>query len=280
MHLDRTRIGGAALALVLMFSLACAGDAGPSEDEQQQMELQKVEMLEAQQEALNEKRARLEELRQMEPAEEGAEPEEAEEGEGEEGEEGQEALTAEEIEAEIAQLEQEISTESQTLYSEVVEAFNANPPLQGEPLTELQRRIVRIKSDEDILVAQEYIEKGGNFQKAIQIYQDALKIDPEYERLQEALAAAEEERYMDEERFAQVDRGMTDEEVKDALGTPFHYNVQTDDQGRTVWLYPKSEQRDAAGVWFRGEGEDLTVIAKDFNAVPPRTGEEEEEEEG
>lgn len=275
MHLDRTRLGGAALALVLIFSLACAGDAGPSEEEQQQAVLQKAEMLEAQQEALNEKRARLEELRQMEPVEEGAEPSDADEGE-----EGPEALTAEEVEAEIARLEQEISTEAQTLYSEVVEAFNANPPLQGEPLTELQRRIVRIKSDEDILVAQEYIDKGGNYQKAVQIYQDALKIDPDYERLQEALARAQVERYMNEERFAQVEKGMTDEEVKDVLGTPFHYNVQTDDQGRTVWLYPKSEQRDAAGVWFRGEGEDLTVIAKDFNAVPPRTGEEEEEEEG
>lgn len=274
MHLDTTRFGWLALALALTLSLACAGDSGPSEEEQREAAIQQVEMLEAKKETLDEKRARLEELRTMEPAEpaEGAEAEETEEGEADE------ALTEEEIEAEIAQLEQEISAGAQELYTEVVEAFNANPPNQGEPLTEVQRRIVRLKSDEDVLVAQEYIEKGGNYQKAIQIYEDALKLDPDYERLHQALEAAQGTRYMDEERFSQVEKGMTDEEVAAVLGRPFHFNVRESDDGQTVWMYPKSEKRDAAGVWFRKDGDEMTVIAMDFNAVEGQTDEEADEE--
>ncbi len=271
MHLDTTRFGWLALALALTLSLACAGDSGPSEEEQREAAIQQVEMLEAKKEALDEKRARLNELRTMEPAEAA----EAEDG-GEAAEEGEadEALAEEEIEAEITRLEREISTETQELYTEVVEAFNENPPNQGEPLTEVQQRIVRLKSDEDILVAQEYIEKGGNYQKAIQIYEDALKLDPDYQRLQDVLAQAQGQRYMDEERFSQVEKGMTGEEVAAVLGTPFHFNVRESDDGQTVWMYPKSEKRDAAGVWFRKNGEDLTVIATDFNAVKGQTEED------
>lgn len=281
MHLDMTKRGLWVLALALALGVGCGETADP-EAERQAEAAQRVEALEAQKEVLDAKRDRLAELRAMEaePTEDAAEPTEGEEGAEAEAEGADEAMTAEEIEAEIQQLEGQISAEAQELYTKVVEAFNANPPNQGEPLTEVQKRTVRLKSDEDILVAREYIDKGGNYEKAIQIYQDALKIDPGYARLQEALEQAEATRYMDEERFSQVEKGMTDDEVADLLGTPFYRNVNKTDDGLTLWLYPKSERRDAVGIWFRGEGEDLTVTAMDYDAVAGRSAEGEGDEEG
>lgn len=260
-----TKWGLAALGLALIFSLACGGEEDSAELQQQQLQEQ-VEMLEARKEALDEKRARLKELRGMEPAEEGAE--------AAEGAEGEEVMTREEIDAEIARLESEITEEARALYSDIVTAFNENAPDEGEPMNDLQRRILRLKSDEDIVMAQEHIVKGGNYEQAIRIYKEALRLDPEYERLEEALSRAQERRYMDEERFAKVEKGMTEEEVREVLGTPYYRNVSVTDQGLTLWLYPKSEQRDAAGVWFEEQGGTLEVVAKDFNAVEGQSAEE------
>ena len=107
----------------------------------------------------------------------------------------------------------------------LVAFLNADPPLQGKPLTSRQREALRMKSDEDIHLAHAFIEQGGDYERAIDIYRQALVVDPSYPRLQEELKQAQGRRYMAREAFAQVQKGMDQDEVRRLLGQPNLNNV-------------------------------------------------------
>lgn len=260
----------ACLTLVLGATLA-GGCSGDQEGEQaaatEQARAEEIQALEQRKEDLDAKRQRLAELRVQV------------QGEPTAGEATEASVTGEEAEAEIAQLEQQIDQEAEALYNDVVTFFNADPPLEGEPLTDAQKRAIAMKSDEDMRLAEEYIVKGGNYERAIQIYRDALALDPDNTQLQEMMAQAEASRYMSEDRFSQVEEGMTPDQVRSVLGTPLPVNQREYEQGgRTVtaWFYPKSPAKDAAAVYFRPQGGSLQVYLADFDAIDPK-GEGEQE---
>ena len=155
--------------------------------------------------------------------------------------------------------------------------INSQEIYEGEPLTEIQRAAFDMKDDEDILVAKEYIEKAGNYQKAIDIYTTALLADPTSEKLMAAKAEAEAMRYMTEERFAAAKKGMTRDEVRALLGTPKPTNVREFEKGVIGWFYPKEEPRTAAGVYFREKKGVYVVYSADFDAIKADSDEEVEE---
>ena len=145
---------------------------------------------------------------------------------------------------------------------------------EGEPLTEVQRAAFDMKGDEDILIAQEYIDAAGDYQRAIDIYIQSLAFDPDNEKIQAAKAEAETLRYMTEERFGAVDKGMTEAEVQAALGTPMRMNVREFEEGLLGWFYPKEAPNTAAGVFFQEKDGAMEVYKVDFNAVEAPTEEE------
>ncbi len=55
----------------------------------------------------------------------------------------------------------QIDLAAQELDRRLADFINSDPPRQGEPLTARQRQALRLRSDEDIRVAREYIEEGG-----------------------------------------------------------------------------------------------------------------------
>ncbi len=136
----------------------------------------------------------------------------------------------------------------------------------GDELTPRQREAFDMKAAEDIYAAQGYIDKGGDYGRAIDIYTHSLVVDPSNEALLAARARAEELRYMSRERLALVKKGMTEPEVRERLGTPRPVNVREFDNGIVAWYYPKKEPRTAAGV-FRHNGRELVVYKADFNAI-------------
>lgn len=253
--------------LLLLAPAAC----GPSEEEiatqEEQAQRDMLASLQEEKQALDELRAELAEARaQLEEAP--AEGEEGEDGEGDAAAEDGEALTEEELQTRIGELENQELEASGAFQESLVEFFNEYPMLEGEEPSDLHLQALRMKSDEDILVAKEYIEKGGNYQKAISIYEAALAVDPDNPEVQQALEEAQATRYMTEERFSQVKKGMTEDEVRELLGQPNIYNVKTyEDRGVTAWFYPKNPQRAAAAVFFRPRGGELTVYRMDFDAV-------------
>jgi len=152
----------------------------------------------------------------------------------------------------------------------LVALINADPPVQGEPLSERQKAAIRMKSDEDILVAREHIEEGGDYQRAIEIYEEALAVDPDNPRLAAELAKARQRRFITAEAFAQVKEGMKDAEVRTLLGQPNLHNVREyAERGVIAWFYPKDESGAAAGVWFEKKPGGLVVYELDFEAIQP-----------
>jgi hypothetical protein len=171
----------------------------------------------------------------------------------------------------LAALRAQVGREGGELQRRLVGFLNAQPPVEGEPLTPHQKEAIRMKSDEDILLGRAFIEQGGDFQRAIELYEAALGLDPGYERLQTELQEARARRYISREAFDEVKEGMTEDEVRQALGQPNLHNVKEyTEHGVVGWFYPKDETGAAAGIWFDKESGSLKVFKVDFDAIRPR----------
>ncbi|MGD2116307.1 MAG: hypothetical protein PVG07_14730, partial [Acidobacteriota bacterium] len=120
--------------------------------------------------------------------------------------------------------------------------------------------------------------EGGNYGRAISMYQDTLRMPLDEgleQKVQSALEHAQEMRYMDEERFAQVQNGMSQDEVRNILGTVNPRNRRDFPEREVLaWFYPKNEEGEAAAVWFRKKGGDWEVYKTDFEAVTKEEAEE------
>jgi tetratricopeptide (TPR) repeat protein len=163
-------------------------------------------------------------------------------------------------------------TEAQTLEfnRRLVDLINADPPVQGKPASERQQAAIRMKSDEEIVLARQFIEQGGDYERAIDIYKEALAVDPGNPRLRQELARAQARRYMTREIFDQVKEGMEQEEVRRLLGQPNLHSIRDyPDRSVAGWFYPKDASGAGAAVWFHKEDGRATVYLLDFNALDP-----------
>jgi tetratricopeptide (TPR) repeat protein len=167
-------------------------------------------------------------------------------------------------------LERQIDALSRELDRRLVAYINADPPIEGTPLSPRQLAAARMKSDEEIAVAHQAILRSGDYRRAIEIYEAALGADPQNERLRLELARARDERFMTAARFSRAAPGMTADQVRDALGRPNTHDVRDyADKGVVGWFYPRDATGAAAAVWFQPRGGKLTVYLCDWNALAP-----------
>jgi hypothetical protein len=264
MRLDRCLVVFVLLAVVAL--LPACGPSGPKVDPEVEAAWT---WLTENKEALDTMRAELDEVRAMLRA---PEPEEGEEGETEEGEGGEAMSTKEELGAKARELDQKITDLADEFGGKLAAFLNdpRNQMIEGEPLTERQQAAVRMKSSEDIELAAEYIEKGGDYRRAIDILTMASSLDPENVDVQAALADAEANRFMSEERFATAEKGMTQDEIRNVLGQVNLRNIREyPERNVTAWFYATAEGGAAAAVWFRenkNSGE-LEVYQLKYDAV-------------
>ena len=287
----RSYVGIAFLIALLALVVACGG--GEQVDSSQRAEAWTA--LEAEHQALTASRAELADLRMQlfevlasepeVPEEAATEEVEAEEGATEEGEEGEEGvdepMTAEQIQARLDELDGELGTQAESFGTHLVEFINADPVYQGEEPSELQKAALRLKSDEDIILGQEYIDRGGDYRRAIEIFETALMVDADNPNVIAALEKARADRFMTEERFAQVSQSMSEGQVKALLGQVYHHNVREyPEKDIVAWFYPK-EEGGAAGVYFQlhKKSDTYQVYRVDFEAVKAATEEGSEESE-
>lgn len=182
----------------------------------------------------------------------------------------QQAAAGTEVSASLARINDEITTISDDMGARLAAYINADPPVVGEPLKPEQLAAVRLKSAEDIAIAKEFIELGGDYRRAIDIYNQALSIDPDNPALKAALADAEAKRFMTPERFAAIKKGMTEGDVIAALGRPLQRNMRDYPEKKvSAWFYPKNDTGEAAGVFFNDK---KTVYSTDFDAVKRTDG--------
>ena len=159
----------------------------------------------------------------------------------------------------------EIDKMADLLTRQLAAYINADPPVPGKPMTPEQFAAVRLKSAEDLLLGKEYISRQGDYRTAAEIWQQQLVVDPDNAELKQAFNEAMAKQYMTPERFAQVQKGMSEAQVIALIGRPLATNVrEVPEKKVTAWLYPKNAAGEAAGVFFTGE---KVVYATDFNAV-------------
>ena len=258
---------------VLIATLACGGGQASKQAERDEnwTKLQQAKQdLEAKRQELADLQTKIEAAKNA-PAEEqkaGA----TNTAETQTGGSGESAPTADELQAQATQLQQQVGDQTDDFNKQLVDFINANPMLQGQQPTEQQLGAIRMKSHEDTLIAREYIAKGGDYRRAIEIYQTALKIDPDNQELKDAVKEAQKMRYMTEERFANVQKGMTEDEVRAQLGQANLRNIRKyPERGVVAWFYPK-DGGGAAGVYFnenKKTGQYKVYEAK-FDAVKPQ----------
>jgi tetratricopeptide (TPR) repeat protein len=175
--------------------------------------------------------------------------------------------------AATAASEKAVAARAEELDRRLVDFINARPPIEGEKPAGRLLDAVRMKSDEDILLAHESIRQAGDYRRAIDIFEAALAVDPDNRRLRQELDEARARRYMTAARFAQVKKGMTRDEVRAMLGQPNVRDVREfPERGVTGWFYTKDAEGRAAAVWFaKDKGGASTVYMADWNAVdlPP-----------
>ena len=178
-----------------------------------------------------------------------------------------------ESQAETARVRQEVDDLAREFHRRLVEYINASASASpGEPPGERQLAALRLKSDEDILLAREHIQRNGDYRRAIEVYESALAADPENGRLKEELETARARRYITRERFAQVREGMTQEEVRRLVGQPNLQDIRHYPERKVVaWFYPKDASGAAAAVWFEAPeaGNGGKVYQLDFEAIQP-----------
>jgi len=255
-RMEGVRLAAVVLAVPLfLFLLAC----GPSEEERQATARAEAwAELEEAQAALNAKRADLAGVRARIAA-----PEEGDD--------------AEALAAEADNLDLEIGGDAETLVTKLINYINEAEWEAGAEVTDEQRAAFAMKSAEDMHVAEEFVVKGGDYRRAVEILERALGVDPENPDLQARLAEYQEARYITADRLSQIRNGMTEAEVEAILGKVFHRNYREfESDGVFAWFYPKNPDEHgsgaAAGVFFRDR--DRKIYRTDFNAVE---GQQEEE---
>ncbi len=123
---------------------------------------------------------------------------------------------------------------------------------------------IRMKSSEDLLLAADYVQRGGDYRRAVQILETQAQFDTDNAELAEKLAYYKDWRYITKERFDQLKKGMTQQEVRDTIGVPYHRNVRDyPEQKSEGWFYQKDKDGPDAGeataVFFRKSGGEWKV---------------------
>ncbi len=182
---------------------------------------------------------------------------------------------AEALAAEVEALDGQAGDDADAFNQKLVNYINEAEWELGGEMTPEQRDAFGMMSAEAMYTAEEYVVKGGDYRRAVDIIERAMANDPENPALQERLAQYQADRYVGAERLDQVKNGMTEAEVEGILGKVYNHNQRSFPDGRFAWFYPKDPEEHgdgaAAGVYFNQARE---VFRKQWEAVEGRKEED------
>lgn len=158
---------------------------------------------------------------------------------------------AEALGADVAKRERRVGARSAALEDRLVRYVAGFGTLGTAPSSPALQAALHLKSDEDVDVAQEWIDRGGDYRRAIEILETQRHVDSDYPPLERALERARTMRYVTAERFSRLRPGMTRVEVRAALGpVNLRQVLRRPAERLEAWFYPKPGGG-RAGVYFR-----------------------------
>jgi tetratricopeptide (TPR) repeat protein len=129
-------------------------------------------------------------------------------------------------------------------------------------------RAARLFANEKILLGDQYMNVLARYDRAINLYQAALTVDPSNAAARQRLEAAQRRRFVAMDVFSTVRTGMKESEVQQLLGLPredWIKQVVQKNKVYTVWIYPRQDGS-AAAIYF----ENGVVYHTNWNAAPAR----------
>lgn len=113
-------------------------------------------------------------------------------------------------------------------------------------------RAAALLAREKIILGDEYMTVLSRYEKAIDLYREALGLQPGSADAQQRIAFAGEKRFVSMTAFANVKTGMKESAVQRLIGLPredWVKQVVQNSRVYSVWIYPKADAG-AAAVYF------------------------------
>jgi tetratricopeptide (TPR) repeat protein len=132
-------------------------------------------------------------------------------------------------------------------------------------------RAGQLLAREKIMLGDEYMTVLSRYDKAIELYQEALQFQPDSADARQRIATAEQRRYVSMNAFAGIKSGMKEEAVQGLVGLPredWIKQVVQNNRVYSVWIYPKADGG-ASAIYF----DNGVVYHTNWNAAaPPASG--------
>lgn len=129
-------------------------------------------------------------------------------------------------------------------------------------------RAGRLIANERLRLGDAYLAVLSRYDRAIQMYESALAVDPENDEARKRIQIARDRQFVSFDRFASLRDGMTEADVAARLGTPredWIKHLTQNDRLYSVWIYSRADGG-AAAVYF----ENGIVYHTNWNAAPSR----------
>ncbi|MGA7614260.1 MAG: hypothetical protein WBX15_03680 [Thermoanaerobaculia bacterium] len=128
-------------------------------------------------------------------------------------------------------------------------------------------RAAALYADEKVRMGDEYMDVLARYDRAIELYRNALAIDPSNERAKERLEVARSERFVSMDAFARIREGMKAADVRQIVGMPredWIRQIVQNERVFSVWIYPKADGG-ASAIYFEND----VVYHTNWNAAAP-----------
>ena len=150
-------------------------------------------------------------------------------------------------------------------YNTLLDKVHAFHDRTGDP------RAAALLAREKILLGDEYMTVLSRYDKALEMYRQALEIQPDNADAQRRIALAEQQRFVSMTAFANVKAGMKEDAVQGLVGLPredWIKQVVQNNRVYSVWIYPKADGG-ASAIYF----DNGIVYHTNWNAAtPPQSG--------
>ncbi|MFP5245522.1 MAG: tetratricopeptide repeat protein [Thermoanaerobaculia bacterium] len=120
---------------------------------------------------------------------------------------------------------------------------------------------------EKMILGDEYMTVLSRYDKAIELYREALELQPGNADAQQRITMAEQKRFVSMSSFANVKQGMKEDAVRQLVGLPredWIKQVVQNNRTYSVWIYPKADGG-ASAIYF----DNGVVYHTNWNAAAP-----------